>query len=68
MRTARTCLSLVNMVVIPLVRTTDCHDNEVFARVKTKVVHWWLQLLCIFSQPFVELEGRSERHGRWWYE
>ena len=36
-------LCLVHMVVVPLIRATDNHDDKVLAMVRAEVVHWRLQ-------------------------
>ena len=56
-------LGLVDMIVIPLVRTSDNHDGEVLSGVDTVIVHGRLQEVTILRQPFRKVEGGSEGHG-----
>jgi hypothetical protein len=62
--TGKECIYLrfVVMIVITLVGTSHCHDNEVITRVETKIVDWWLEEVVIASKPFVEVDRWGDRH------
>ena len=57
-------LGFVNMIIRPLVRSTYDHNDKVLAFVGAEVVHWWLEEVGVFVEPFGEVEWGEERHGK----
>ena len=58
-----TYLSLINVIIVPLIRPSNDHHDEVLAVVRTKVVHGRLQEVLVLGDPFGEVEGWWQRHS-----
>lgn len=50
------------MIIIPLVRTSDDHDDKVLALVRTEVVHGRLQEVLVLDDPFGKVEWWGQGH------
>ena len=48
-------LGLIYVVIIPFVRSTDGHDDEILSRVKTEIVDRRLKLFGIFFESLLQL-------------
>lgn len=53
----------VHVKVVAGVRPAHDHENEVFARVETEIVHWRLQQVLIVLQPVMEWRGVGNHTG-----
>lgn len=53
----------VHVKVVASVGPAHDHENEVFARVKTEIVHRWLQQVRIVLQPVMEWRGIGNHTG-----
>lgn len=53
----------VHVKVVASVGPAHDHENEVFARVKTEIVHRWLQQVRIVLQPVMEWRGVGNHTG-----
>lgn len=53
----------VHVKVVAGVGPAHDHENEVFARVETEIVHWRLQQVLIVPQPVMEWRGIGNHTG-----
>lgn len=56
-------LRFVNMIIRPLIRPADDHDDKVLAFVRAEVVHWGLEKVRVLVDPFRKVEWGEEGHG-----
>jgi hypothetical protein len=50
-------LRFADVIVAALIGPTHGHDNKVISFVHTPIIHRWLQLVLIFFNPLVKIDG-----------
>lgn len=51
-------LCFIDMIVCAFVGSTDNHDDGVLSFEQQVIIHWWLEFVCVFFDPFWKIN--------WW--